>query len=67
MSELPRDGAMASAICDEGRVREAIAPWPNELGIAAINGPANVVVSGRIAAVEAAMARLDAEGIRTIR
>ena len=67
MSELPRNGAMASLACDERRVQEAIAPWSNELGVAAINGPAGVVISGRIAAVEAVMTRLDAEGVRTVR
>ena len=67
MSELPRNGAMASLVCDERRVQEAIAPWSNELGVAAINGPAGVVISGRIAAVEAVMTRLDAEGVRTVR
>ena len=66
MSELPRDGAMASLVCDERRVQEAIAPYSNELGIAAINGPTSVVISGRIAAVEAVMTRLAAEGVRTV-
>ena len=66
MSELPRDGAMASLVCDERRVQDAIAPYSNELGIAAINGPTSVVISGRIAAVEAVMTRLAAEGVRTV-
>ena len=58
--------AMASLVCDERRVQEAIAPYSNELGIAAINGPTSVVISGRIAAVEAVMTRLAAEGVRTV-
>lgn len=64
MQSLPRDGAMIAVFADERRVAAAIEPHRAELSIAAINAPAQVVVSGRRAAAEAVVARLRAEGIR---
>jgi amino acid adenylation domain-containing protein len=63
MSSLPRDGAMAAVLADEATVVAAVAPHADQVSIAALNGPSNVVVSGRAAAVETVLAALAADGI----
>ena len=67
MQALPRNGAMAAVMADEARVSAAAAPHARELSIAAVNGPANVVVSGRVEAVGAVVAALAAQGVRAKR
>jgi acyl transferase domain-containing protein len=67
MGQLPRDGAMVSVPADEARVAAAIAPWSHDVSIAAVNGPASVVISGLTSSVDAAAARLEAQGIKTTR
>ncbi|HEY9227526.1 MAG TPA: type I polyketide synthase, partial [Gemmatimonadaceae bacterium] len=63
MSRLPRDGAMAAVFADESRVRTAIAGDEARLAIAAVNGLENTVISGHRDAVDAALARLAAQGV----
>jgi acyl transferase domain-containing protein/acyl carrier protein len=46
MQQLPGGGAMAAVIADEARVTEAIASFADRVSIAALNGPANTVISG---------------------
>ncbi|MFZ4850735.1 MAG: SDR family NAD(P)-dependent oxidoreductase, partial [Caldilinea sp.] len=46
MGALPQEGEMLSLLATESRVREAIAPYADDLSIAAVNGPASVVISG---------------------
>ncbi len=69
MGALPRDGAMTAveggAAVVEAVVQAARATGAGEVGIAAMNGPDSVVVSGAAAAVAAVAARLAATGIRT--
>ncbi|HEY9229919.1 MAG TPA: type I polyketide synthase, partial [Gemmatimonadaceae bacterium] len=67
MSALPRDGGMAAVFADEARVAAAIAPWSHDLSIAAVNGPANVVISGRASSLTAAIERLAVEGVESMR
>ncbi|MFM7584210.1 MAG: acyltransferase domain-containing protein, partial [Caldilinea sp.] len=64
MGALPQEGEMLSLQAPESRVREAIAPYADEVSIAAINGPASVVLSGRRAAVLAVGELLAAEGVK---
>ncbi|MBX3611473.1 MAG: type I polyketide synthase [Hydrogenophaga sp.] len=63
MSALPRDGGMAAVFADEATVREAIAGAGSALSIAAVNGPQNTVISGRMDALQAALAWLQNKGI----
>ena len=63
MQALPNDGAMLAVLAGEARVAAVVAPHAAEVSIAAVNGPASVVVSGRRSAVAAIAARLG-EGVR---
>jgi malonyl CoA-acyl carrier protein transacylase len=65
MQALPRGGVMASVMADEARVTAAIAPYADEVSIAAINGPASIVISGRGETVEAVCAALESDGMKT--
>ncbi|MBU6352383.1 MAG: type I polyketide synthase, partial [Chloroflexi bacterium] len=67
MGALPQEGEMVSLLAAESRVREAIAPYADELSIAAVNGPASVVISGSRAAVLAVSESLAAEGVKSQR
>jgi acyl transferase domain-containing protein len=67
MGALPQEGEMVSLLAAEARVREAIAPYLDELSIAAINGPASVVISGSRDAVLAVSELLAAEGVKSQR
>jgi acyl transferase domain-containing protein len=64
MSELPRNGSMAAVFAGEEQVRRALAGHEEALSIAATNGPASTVISGRTDAVETVMARLVADGVQ---
>ena len=63
MQTLQDDGAMAAVHAGEDLVAAAIAPYVAELAIAAVNGPSNVVISGRKAALQAATAELERQGL----
>ncbi|MGW2014043.1 type I polyketide synthase [Streptomyces sp. NPDC001927] len=59
-------GGMLSVPLPEAEVRARLAQWPG-LGVAAVNGPSAVVVSGAVAALDAAQAAWEAEGVRVRR
>ena len=44
---LPRDGAMLAVMADEERVAAFAAPFTDDISVAAVNGPRNIVLSGR--------------------
>jgi acyl transferase domain-containing protein/cyclopropane fatty-acyl-phospholipid synthase-like methyltransferase/aryl carrier-like protein len=67
MSALPREGRMVAILADEARVVAAVAPFANDIAIAALNGPENVVISGRDEAVEKVVQAFEAEGVETRR
>jgi acyl transferase domain-containing protein/acyl carrier protein len=64
MQELPRDGQMVALATDEAHVRSVLRPWAGDVSIAAVNGPKQVVISGRCAAVEAVVAELERQSVR---
>ncbi|MGK7876652.1 MAG: SDR family NAD(P)-dependent oxidoreductase [Xenococcaceae cyanobacterium] len=62
MQELPADGSMVAVLATEKKVREVL---NSEVVIAAYNGPENIVISGKKAGIEKALASLETEGIKT--
>jgi acyl transferase domain-containing protein/acyl carrier protein len=66
MQALPAGGAMAAVLADEQRVRHEIERFP-ALSIAAVNGPDNVVISGRGRDIDAVSAQLETRGVRVQR
>ncbi|HEX4420879.1 MAG TPA: SDR family NAD(P)-dependent oxidoreductase, partial [Kofleriaceae bacterium] len=67
MQALPAGGAMVSIAAAEAEVAEAAQRHAGEVSIAAVNGAAQVVVSGRAEAVEAVAAGFAQRGVRTRR
>ena len=65
MQSLPKDGQMAVVFADEASVRSAIEPYKTTVAIAAINGPANITISGEHHAIETMVRHFEAEGITT--
>ena len=63
---LPREGKMVVCLCARKLVEDAIAPYGNNLSIAAANGPANTVISGKNAAVDKVCRQLEQDGISWI-
>ncbi|WP_327258289.1 MULTISPECIES: type I polyketide synthase [unclassified Streptomyces] len=64
MEALPAGGVMATIVCDETRAREAIADFPGTVAIAAVNGPADTVISGAADDVATITTALEKEGIK---
>nr|CAD19093.1 StiJ protein [Stigmatella aurantiaca Sg a15] len=67
MSTLPRDGDMVAVFATEARVTAALAPVANDVSIAAVNGPEEIVISGARDGVNKVVEQLTAEGIKTRR
>ncbi|MFJ5920980.1 type I polyketide synthase [Kitasatospora sp. NPDC092948] len=57
-------GGMVAVSLPEDRVRAEIAPWAEQLSVAAVNGPAAVVVSGETRALAELLAHCTAQGVR---
>jgi acyl transferase domain-containing protein/NADPH:quinone reductase-like Zn-dependent oxidoreductase/SAM-dependent methyltransferase/nucleoside-diphosphate-sugar epimerase/acyl carrier protein len=64
MQALPTGGAMATVFASVDRVEAAVAPYAADLAVAAVNGPANTVISGRAASVVAVTDAFVAAGVR---
>jgi acyl transferase domain-containing protein/surfactin synthase thioesterase subunit/acyl carrier protein len=65
MQALPRHGAMASVFSDEAAVMTAIKQHgANDVVLAAVNGPQQVVISGRREAVHEIVAHFDRQDVR---
>src|SRR5262249_903440 len=67
MQSLPDGGGMAAVIASPEQVERALVPYRDQLCVAAINGPHNVVVSGPETALDDLSHTLAAEGIRSAR
>ena len=65
MQSLPAGGAMAAVFAPEARVADMLARFEGELSLAAINGPAQLVVSGEAEAVKRFCAEAEAGGVKT--
>ncbi|XYI03831.1 type I polyketide synthase [Sorangium sp. So ce1128] len=63
MQSLPPDGGMLAVRAEPARVEPLVAERAGELSIAAINGPRDVVLSGRRSALSAAQEALSAQGV----
>ncbi len=67
MGSLPDGGAMAAVLADEATVETAINASGLSISIAAANGPANTVISGRAEDVERLLEALDSDNVTTSR
>ncbi|HZZ38231.1 MAG TPA: beta-ketoacyl synthase N-terminal-like domain-containing protein [Acidobacteriaceae bacterium] len=65
MDRLAARGGMRAVAADVERVLRALAGWEGEVAIAAVNGPASVVISGSVEGLKAVAGKLEAEGVRT--
>lgn len=65
MQSLPQDGEMAVVFASQSQVVAAIQLYTQEVAIASVNGPQNIVISGKREAVNQVIAALQAEGIKT--
>jgi amino acid adenylation domain-containing protein len=63
MQSLPHDGLMLAVFAELSQVETAINDHRQEVSIAAINGPASVVISGRDTAVREIQKQLEATGV----
>jgi natural product biosynthesis luciferase-like monooxygenase protein/amino acid adenylation domain-containing protein len=65
MQSLPRVGEMAVVLAEAARVADALAPFGGQVSLAAVNGPANAVISGEREAVREVRRRLEETGVAT--
>ncbi len=65
MQALPKDGEMWVVFAAEAHLRPLLAAYPNDVAIAAVNGPESVVISGKKSALSEIVARLEHDGYNT--
>ncbi|MET9836133.1 SDR family NAD(P)-dependent oxidoreductase, partial [Streptomyces sp. NPDC006385] len=64
---LAGDGGMVSLALDAGQAADRIAAWDGRIEIAALNGPASVVVAGEPQALDELIVGCEADGVRARR
>ncbi len=67
MQQLPQEGAMVAVCAGEKVVRDCLSAYGEDVGIAAVNSPHNIVVSGKKAAIEQIIINLTERKIKTTR
>ncbi|WP_439145591.1 type I polyketide synthase [Streptomyces canus] len=67
LTVLAGSGAMASVARSAQQIAPLLGRWQGRLGVAAVNGPASVVVSGDSDAVDELLAACAADGVRARR
>ncbi|MGV9317194.1 type I polyketide synthase, partial [Streptomyces sp. NPDC003691] len=67
LTRLVGRGGMVSVAADERRTAELLAPWADRLSVAAVNGPASVIVSGAVEALDALLAACAEADVRARR
>ena len=65
MQSLPSGGVMAAVFAGETRVSALLEPWRDQVTIAALNGPENIVISGDEHAIRQVLARFETEHIKS--
>lgn len=65
MGDLPKGGQMTAVFADETTVAASIAPYADQLSVAAVNGTENTVISGTGEAMRAVVKALNQQGIKT--
>ncbi|HXB66186.1 MAG TPA: type I polyketide synthase, partial [Solirubrobacteraceae bacterium] len=61
---LAGKGGMVSVAAPVGELEERLRRWEDRIGVAAVNGPSSVVVSGGAGELEEFLAACEAEGVR---
>lgn len=67
MESLPEQGVMTAVFADEATVSKIISAYADNVSIAVINGPTNIVISGSTQSVESIEAELSTQGIKSKR
>ncbi|MDN3028522.1 type I polyketide synthase [Streptomyces sp. S.PB5] len=65
--QLAGRGGMASVALSESEAVARLVPWADRVEVAAVNGPASVVVAGDAQALDEALEALSADGVRVRR
>lgn len=65
MQALPPGGAMTSVMAPEAQVVDAVSAWSDQVAVAAVNAPEQVVISGAAAAVAEIASHFVAQGVTT--
>jgi acyl transferase domain-containing protein/acyl-CoA synthetase (AMP-forming)/AMP-acid ligase II/acyl carrier protein/precorrin-6B methylase 2 len=64
MQKLPDDGAMAMVHAHRNEIASLLACCRDEVSVAAVNSPTNMVISGSRVALEQVLSQLDAAGLK---
>lgn len=66
-ASMAEDGAMYAVFAEQTQVEAAVAPFADQVSIAAYNGPRNLVISGKSTAVEQVLNQLHKNHVKTRR